>query len=169
MGFLWKGWRGVTPTVEVSNLRSRNISICSVYSKTEMVHFEVSLTPYNTEKFICFLNSFFTILRNINERNAIIILDNVAFHRTRSVRELFSEEEHIYQNFPPYSPLSNPIENSFAKRKNYVRRIAPNNETELIDHIYSGWEEITESGCEGFWGNMLTYFRECFDEEEIRD
>ena len=39
----------------------------------------------------------------------------------------------------------------------------------LIEYINLGWSEISGSDCEGFWRNMLAYFRRCFDEEEIRD
>ena len=63
---------------------------------------------------------------------SVFIMDNVMFHRggyisAEGVRRGFS-----IMCLPPNSPFLNPIENMFAKWKQYVRCGRPSNTEELI-------------------------------------
>lgn len=55
-------------------------------------------------------------------------MDNVAFHKTNTVKQ-FAEENNIRLEYlPPYSPFFNPIENLFSKWKDIVQRARQINE-----------------------------------------
>ena len=49
-------------------------------------------------------------------------MDNVPFHKSNVVKDQFIEKGHQIKYMQPYSPKLNPIENAFAKWKNYVKR-----------------------------------------------
>ena len=53
-------------------------------------------------------------LDELQFKQAIIIMDNVAFHKNVSIREEFNQENRILMFLPPYSPFLNPIENLFG-------------------------------------------------------
>lgn len=48
------------------------------------------------------------------ERGTVILLDNVAFHKSRSITELANENGWVLLYTPPYSPWFNPIEGMFS-------------------------------------------------------
>ena len=55
--------------------------------------------------------------------HSILIMDNAAFHKTATTRELIAQAGHTLFFLPPYSPDFNPIEQDFAtikKRRQYA-------------------------------------------------
>jgi len=55
--------------------------------------------------------------------HSILIMDNAAFHKTATTRELIDQAGHTLLFLPPYSPDLNPIEQDFAtikKRRQYA-------------------------------------------------
>ena len=53
---------------------------------------------------------------------SVIVMDNAAFHKKDTIRQLLEDGGHMLLPLPPYSPDFNPIEESFAVLKK--RRIA---------------------------------------------
>jgi transposase len=53
--------------------------------------------------------------------SAVIVCDNVAFHKCVNVRKAISNRGHIMQFLPRYSSFLNPIENVFSKWKGIIR------------------------------------------------
>lgn len=49
---------GVSPTVEVGSLRTRNISAYAVYSEESIDYFEIQDSAYNSSKFLIFIEIF---------------------------------------------------------------------------------------------------------------
>ena len=55
------------------------------------------------------------------KRQVIIVMDNAAFHKSLSTKELVEKEGHLLEYLPPYSPHLNPIEHKWAQAKS-IRR-----------------------------------------------
>ncbi len=51
----------------------------------------------------------------------IVIMDNLATHKTAAVEELIKARGATVRYLPPYSPDLNPIENAFSKLKTHLR------------------------------------------------
>lgn len=156
---------GVTPTTIVSNIRSKNISVCCAMTRCGMLYKKVSDRPYNALIFNEYLMSIFEQLRNNELRNCIFIMDNVAFHKCVSIRTTLETEGHRVMYLPPYSPSLNPIEEAFSKWKTIVKRANCRDLQELMAVIRSGWNEITVEDCDGFYRHMKRELRNA--EEEI--
>lgn len=52
----------------------------------------------------------------------IVIIDNLPAHKRNEVREIIQAAGATLRYLPPYSPDLNPIEQSFAKLKSYLRK-----------------------------------------------
>ena len=56
--------------------------------------------------------------------DAVLVMDNLAAHKTAQVRTLLDASGFAYRYLPPYSPDLNPIEFAWAKAKARLRRVA---------------------------------------------
>lgn len=151
----------------VPNIRSRNISICCAMSIAGIIEYKSQPFAFNVLTFKDFLKSLVTILQDNNISNAIFIMDNVAFHKNHEITKFIEESGYCYDNIPPYSPFLNPIENLFSKWKDYTKRINARNEQELMKGIAEGRSFITQSDCEGYFRNMVSYLTRSINEEVI--
>lgn len=111
----------------------------------------------------------FSVLRNKNMCDVILIMDNVSFHKTDEVKELITLSGFEYMFLPPYSPFLNPIENMFSKWKEHVRRGNPENEQNLMQLIEDGACLVSNEDTDGYFRNMLSYIPRCLNREEIKD
>lgn len=103
-----------TRAVEVApGLRTRNISICCAMN---MHHCVAPTQAYNRQYFCMFLNDVFRMLDERGVTSALLIMDNVGFHKGQKVRNWVESHEHRI-HIPPYSPFLNPIENMFLNGK----------------------------------------------------
>lgn len=95
---------GVTPQITIKNIRSKKISVCCAVTKNGVDYFEINDKPlYNSESFLGYLNNFFHFLEIKEIIRAIIIIDNVRFHKTQSVQNFLGNTEHKILFLPPYS------------------------------------------------------------------
>ena len=53
---------------------------------------------------------------------SVILMDNVAFHKSKIVREAFTAKNYTLLFTPPYFPDANPIENVFSMLKTRFRK-----------------------------------------------
>jgi transposase len=58
------------------------------------------------------------------EPGDIVVMDNLAAHKVRGVRQAIEAKGAELRYLPPYSPDLNPIENAFAKLKALLRKAA---------------------------------------------
>ena len=70
---------------------------------------------FKTTSFSEFMDELLAKLDELQFKQAIIIMNNVAF------REKFNQENRKLMYLPPYSPFLNPIENLFSKWKLLIR------------------------------------------------
>jgi transposase len=150
-------------------LRTRNFSVMCAMNKEGLFHYSVQSRAYNTVSFMDALRSLFEKLRCQNISNAVLIADNVPFHKANCVRELVEQNGHRLMFLPPYSPFMNPIENMFAKWKEAVRNNRPENEEALIQLIEQGASLITRNDCDGYFRHTIGFLDRCLNRAIIVD
>ena len=82
--------------------------------------------------------------------DAVIVLDNLAAHKTAAVRARLDRSGFAYYYLPSYSPDLNPIEMAWAKVKAELRRVAARSTDALHQAIGPALDAITAhqaSGC----------------------
>ena len=82
---------------------------------------------------------------------SVVIMDNCSIHHVDYVEQLFHDAG-ILLFLPPYSPDINPIEHTFSKVKNYLRR--HDELVQIVDDITplvrTTFDTITEDDCRGW-------------------
>ena len=68
----------------------------------------------------------------------IVIMDNASFHKSLKTKEIIEEKGCQLWFLPPYSPELNPIEQTWASLKRYVKRFRGNEDslTMTLDYIF---------------------------------
>jgi transposase len=76
--------------------------------------------------------------------------DNAPCHKTKMISDFLARNRIPVLDWPPSSPDINPIENlwSIIKRKRQKKFGVPATATELIEQIYSIWEELDVELCQ---------------------
>ena len=80
-----------------------------------------------------------------------VILDNLATHKVRGVREAIETAGARLLYLPPYSPDFNPIENMWSKVKQSLRSAAPRTQHELVAAAKTAFNAISTTDCRGFF------------------
>jgi transposase len=83
--------------------------------------------------------------------DALIIMDNLAAHKTRAVRDLLDRSGFAYRYLPPYSPDLNPIEPAWAKMKAQLRKAAARTPEALHDALGPALDAISAQDASGFF------------------
>ena len=83
----------------------------------------------------------------------VVILDNLATHKIRGVREALEAAGARLLYLPPYSPDFNPIENMWSKIKQILRSLAPRTQVEMLEAAKLAFNAITSADCLGFFLN----------------
>ena len=135
----------------VPNIRSRNINIIAAMSSSKIVHYEILNGNGNAESFAHFIDNLAHARDTGGYSNdTILVMDNVAFHRSPLVREIIELRGFQYYYLPPYSPYLNPIESLFSQWKNLIKTTFPKNEGELMRAINSIGDIVTENHCKNY-------------------
>lgn len=95
-----------------------------------------------------------TQLAPLLPERSIVILDNLATHKSPRAAEVLAERKCWMLFLPPYSPDLNPIEMAFSKLKAHLRKIGARSYEALIKAIGDICNLFTEEEC---WN----YFRAC--------
>lgn len=164
-----KGHRAITT---VPSIRSRNISVCAAINLNGVKNFQIETTAYNSLKFSEFVKEFCTKLKMNGISQAVLVMDNVPFHKTKDVELVVTGLRDISIKIlylPPYSPFLNPVEQVFSKWKNLVRRKNPTNEKKLLKCIRRSFRKITNQNCEKFYYHMIKIMQLCVEKKPILD
>ncbi len=81
----------------------------------------------------------------------VVILDNLATHKVRGVREAVEAAGGRLLYLPPYSPDFNPIEPMWSKIKQILRSQAPRTNEQLLLAAKTAFDAITTADCKGFF------------------
>jgi transposase len=83
----------------------------------------------------------------------VVVLDNLAAHHHRTVRELIEAAGCRLVHLPAYSPDYNPIENAISKVKSVLRKLAHRTVPALLEAIPATLSRITATDAIGFIGH----------------
>jgi transposase len=81
----------------------------------------------------------------------VVILDNLATHKIRGVRQALEAVGARLLYLPPYSPDFNPIEPMWSKIKQVLRSHAPRTEEDLLLAAKTAFNSISTADCKGFF------------------
>ena len=81
----------------------------------------------------------------------VVILDNVAFHKSKRAQKLVREKGAWMLFLPPYSPDLNPIEMAYSKLKTLLRKRAARSFDEICDALCDIYSLFTPTQCLNFF------------------
>jgi len=81
----------------------------------------------------------------------IVILDNLATHKIRGVRQAVDARSARLLYLPPYSPDFHPIEPLWSKIKQVLRSHAARSDEELLLAAQAAFQAISSADCRGFF------------------
>ena len=84
------------------------------------------------------------------EPGDVVVLDNLAAHKVKGVRQAIAAAGASLLYLPPYSPDLNPIEQLFAKLKALLRKAAARTRDELWQRIGRLLAAVSSSECANF-------------------
>lgn len=81
----------------------------------------------------------------------IVVMDNLAPHKTPQVQAAIEARGASVRYLPPYSPDLNPIEKMWSKVKSLLRKIKARTFDTLVDAIAQALEAVTASDAKGWF------------------
>lgn len=160
---------GTRANLQVPQIRSKNYSCAAAMTANGLFFFKVLDRPYNAILYKEYIIEVITKLRENGVSNAILVADNVAFHRGREVAAYIEASGHHMSYVPPYSPFLNPIEELFSKWKRNVAARAPASPEELLEAIRIAADSISDQDCSNFVSHAERYFPACLRREVIEN
>jgi transposase len=94
------------------------------------------------------------VLAPILEPGDVVILDNLAAHKSARIRPLIQAKGAYVLFLPAYSPDLSPIEHAFSKIKQVLRRAKAQTVDALIDAIAHALDAVS-------WSHTLGWFTSC--------
>jgi len=85
------------------------------------------------------------------ESGQIVVLDNLAAHKSERVTELVQARGCELMYLPPYSPDLNPIEEAFSKVKGILRKVGARTRETLIEALGVAISAITPADAHGYF------------------
>lgn len=83
----------------------------------------------------------------------IVIMDNLAPHKSAGVREAIEAGGGLVLYLPPYSPDYNPIEPMWSKLKQYFRTVMPRQFEAVCEAMAGGLTTVTRNDCLGYFNH----------------
>ena len=83
--------------------------------------------------------------------DAVLLMDNLAAHKTPAVRAMLDASGFGYRYLPAYSPDLNPIEPSWAKVKGKLRQVAARTADALHAALGPALDAITPQNAQGYF------------------
>lgn len=99
----------------------------------------------NADVFMSYVKSF--LLPKL-KAGTYVILDNVKFHRNKSIISLIESSGAKVVFLPPYSPDLSPIEKMWSKIKEILKRLKPRSSSEFYNALSEAAYNIEQSDCE---------------------
>ena len=113
-----KGWApaGCRLVAASSSMRHAKLTVVMAVSRTAIVGSQTSRNNMNKERFMQFMKDLDV------PSGTTVLMDNIAFHKSKEVVQLMRERGIHPLYTLPYSPATNPIENLFSVIKQDLRR-----------------------------------------------
>ncbi|XP_074604096.1 uncharacterized protein LOC141857502 [Brevipalpus obovatus] len=151
----------------VPKLRMPNYSLCAAINKSGVYFFELMDRAYNIIHFSEYLDQLLAYFERDSISGAIIIMDNVRFHRNPEIVQKVESKGHQVFFLPPYSPFLNPIEEVFSKWKGIVRQANCKNEDELYHEVKEASKKISSDNCIAYFQHMKSFIPICLRKEPV--
>jgi transposase len=87
--------------------------------------------------------------------SAVVVMDNLAAHKSPNVARLLDAAGAQLRYLPPYSPDLNPIELMWSKVKAHLRRAKARTQDELYDAIVAALSAITSQDTHAFFKHCI--------------
>lgn len=111
--------KGRQPKTTTTPKRVKVSLLMAIHPNNSIVAKQQYPTALNSSLFQEFLKN--ELFPNLPSTTKAVIMDNVSFHKTKAVIELFNQHNITPLFIPPYSPRCNPIEEVFSVIKRYFR------------------------------------------------
>ena len=140
-------------------LRRRKITLIMAIGRQGIIHYDVSEDNCNKSRFVAFVNQLPC------PPGTVILMDNVAFHRSTESRHALEARGFQELFIPPYSPRLNAIENVFSAVKQTYRSHCPCTFDASFDYV------SLMIGVLACFGTCQAYFRrvDALVEETLAD
>jgi putative transposase len=106
--------------------------------------------PINGESFLLYVEQFLVPTLRPGD---IVIMDNLGSHKADATRQAIAKTGARLLFLPPYSPDLNPIEQTFSKIKNALRKAMGRSITEVEDALKQTLEAIKPEECRNYFRN----------------
>jgi transposase len=88
----------------------------------------------------------------------IVVVDNLASHKSQAVREFLESRSVSYLFLPAYSPDLNPIEKMWSKIKQILRSLKARTKEELLEAVSKALSMVTPDDAQG-WFRACGYMK----------
>ena len=102
--------------VTVQSNRGANTSVLVAIDKNGVIAYEYKSGAFNTATFLHFLENKLAPYF-YQHPNKVLVMDNVAFHKSASIKEFFQSKRIVQKFITPYFPELNQIEEFFSMLK----------------------------------------------------
>lgn len=106
--------------------------------------------PINGECFRAYVDQ---ILVPTLRSGDIVIMDNLGSHKSKAVRQAIKQAGARLWFLPPYSPDLNPIEQTFAKIKHWMRMAQKRSKEEVWKQVGTLIEMVPPEECQNYFKN----------------
>ena len=146
------GWSPKGKPVYSSSKKSdrKRVSLLSAISNKKTIYYELHEGTINSAIFLNFIKQL-----NKRCRNKVFLMDNCSIHRANIVKDHMKGLTNRIIYNAPYSPETNPIEQSYSQIKAYVRKENTETMASLKTNIILGINNITPT-------NYTNYFCHSF-------
>jgi hypothetical protein len=117
MGYAMRGKRLHVP---LHARRHDKYTLLLAVSNARIVGYELLCGSANGQVYAKFVSQL-----DLDSQHTHLLMDNVAFHKSKVVRDALAAKQLIALYTPPYSPEYNPIEMAFSVFKTYMGQVTP--------------------------------------------
>src|SRR2546430_15667030 len=104
----------------------------------------------NRSSFLTYVEHF---LAPVLRQGDIVVVDNLASHKVKGVKETIEQAGATVRYLPAYSPDLNPIEQAFAKFKAALRKTAARTFDTLVEAIADTLDTFNPEECANYIAN----------------
>lgn len=155
--------------VEVPSIKGGNISIVGAVSLNGLHHFNVKEGAFNTDCFVTFCEKLCKTLFIQGQEHVkyTILMDNVPFHHSQRVKDVFEKFGYNIMYLPSYSPFLNLIEYAWSSWKFPIKKKCVLNKDQLLQEIVESHKTVTSEKCESWFNKIEEYIPLCLAKSEI--
>jgi len=113
-----------------------NLSVCAAVNKNlGLIYYEYQHQSYDGDSFYMFLTNLSFYLQDIEMNNLCFVLDNCSIHCHEDLDYLTQKFNITLKFLPPYSPMLNPIEETFSELKQKIKTLFSTTKKDKIINI----------------------------------